>query len=347
MALSARFLGSTGWCGALMVTLAGVQPAAAVTIDAVFSSSITSDPNAAAIESAIDYAFGTIDSLYSNPGTVGIVFTEGSGSFVAETETAQVGFTYGQYTGQLAAVAAAEPNNTVLTTAIAHLATGNKPGPGGFVEVTTADARVALGTSVSGCFTSAGAFVSSCGQVYDGVITLNTGLGLNYGTSAVGGEYSAIASIEHEIDEILGGGGTGSMLNNIPCGGTKAAYPDVGVLDLYRYASPGVPSFSSCNGTTAYLSVDGGSTPIVAFNDNPGSDLGDFLPNGYVQSAFASTGTVPGYTPATPEFAMMESIGYDNAVPEPASLALLGFGLAGLLGVRSRRRAAIAVSEKV
>jgi len=329
MFLSVRFLGSAGWCGALMVTLAGVQPAAAVTIDAVFSSSITSDPNAAAIESAIDYAFGTIDSLYSNPGTVGIVFTEGSGSFVAETETAQVGFTYGQYTGQLAAVAAAEPNNTVLTTAIAHLASGNEPGPGGFVEVTTADARVALGTSVSGCFTSAGAFVSSCGQVYDGVITLNTGLGLNYGTSAVGGEYSAIASIEHEIDEILGGGGTGSTLNSIPCGGTKANYPDVGVLDLYRYASPGVPSFSSCNGTAAYLSV------------------GDFLPNGYVQSAYASTGTVPGYTAATPEFAMMESIGYDNAVPEPASLALLGFGLAGLLGVRSRRRAAIAVSEKV
>ena len=295
-------------CAALLL---GAAPAEALVITPQFDSSITGAANAAQLEGAINAAISTIESLYSNTGTVGIVFSQASGNFLALSSTQDYSISYSQYTSLLQSNSTANPANTTLSTAIAHLASGNKPGPGGDVLVTSADARVALGvTSDTGCFNSSGTYVESCGQAYDGVITLNNAISFNYTTTPVAGKYSAIAAVEAQINEILGGGGQGSVLNSIPCGGSKTAYPNIGVLDLYRYTSAATPSFSSCSGTTAYLSVDGGVTDIVGFNDNPSYDLGDFNTNDNVQSAIPASGVVPSYTTASPEFTMMESIGY-------------------------------------
>jgi Putative Ig domain/Divergent InlB B-repeat domain len=303
---------------AIAALLLGAAPAEALVITPQFDSSITGAANAAQLEGAINAAISTVESLYSNTGTVGIIFSQASGNFLAESETQDYSISYSQYTSLLQSNSTANPANTTLSTAIANLASGNKPGPGGTVLATTADARVALGvTAATGCFDNSGNLLVRCGgsstysgPAYDGIIYVNNAISFNYTTTPVAGEYSAIAAVEAQINEILGGGGQGSVLNSIPCAGSKAEYPNIGVLDLYRYSSPGVPTFSSCSGTTAYLSVDGGNTDIIGFNDNSAYDLGDFNTTDNVQSAIPASGIVPSYTTASPEFTMMESIGY-------------------------------------
>lgn len=338
------------WCAALAGELLCGTSAHALTIVPYFDSSITDASDASSVEFAIDTAISTIDSLYSNSGTVNIVFMQASGSFVGESETADYGYSYSTYLGLLSAASAREPTNTVLTTALANVSSGNQPGSGGDVVVTTADAQIVLRQNahdgVTGCFNSSGTFVDTCGQLYDGVVTLSDSVPMNYTTTPVYSEYSAIAGAEHEIDEMLGGGGQGSTLNAIQQG--YSGYDnDIGVLDLYRYSAPGVASFSTSSGATAYFSVDGGTTDIVDFNQNSsgdyadfaqsGSAIGEFSPTGDVQSAFGTESIVPSYTAASPEYLMMESIGYDGtAVPEPASLGILGSALAGLLATRRR-----------
>ena len=92
------------------------------------------------------------------------------------------------------------------------------------------------------------------------------------------------------------------------------------------------PSFTTDSTKTACLSINGGTSALVQFNQNPGGDFGDFAPAGAdIQSAFGCCGSIFTYTTASPEYVMMEAIGWDpftaTSVPEPASLLLLGTGL--------------------
>jgi len=326
---------------------AGVTPALALTITPYFDSTIVGATNQTAVEGAINNAISTIDGLYTNNATIGIVFTQANGSFLGQSETTDYFTSYSSYIGVLASVSAAEPTNGVLATAVANLSKGNDANGAKQVAITSAGARAALGqTSATGCFSTTGAYVSSCGQLAYGVVTLtdNPGYALNYGTSAVAGAYSMIDAALHEIDEILGGGGQGSMLNAV-ASNVSPYNGAVGTLDLYRYSAPNTPSFTTSGSATAYFSVDGGNTNIVGFNQSSGGDYADFITNTNVQSAFSSPGTVATYDSSSPEVAMMASLGYNASfsgiytTPEPASLAVLLGGLGGLHAMRRRKRA--------
>jgi hypothetical protein len=191
-------------------------------------------------------------------------------------------------------------------------------------------------------FNTPGAVTVGSGT-YDSEVSLNTSI--TSPPNSLAGNYGLEAVATHEIDEVLGIGGTGSTLS-----GTGSLTGAVGDLDLYRYSMPGVRSYSNTQTTSplAYFSINGGTTVLSYFNQTEGADFGDWLSNpipaGFgpqVQDAFGEPGTNPAL--GVNELTAFNAIGYQltSATPEPSTLALAGFGLAwGYSFIRRRRRAA-------
>lgn len=330
--------------GGSVAALALANPAGALTILPTFTSSITKASNASAIEGAIDAAVSAIEGGFSNAFSVPILFEavhDGTNGFLAASESTFYSSSYSYYVSLLKSASAANPANTVLSTAVANLGYGNKGGADGIVATNTV--FDALGLSLPGGFNASGNFVGT--GAYDGVILINIDQPLDYKQPlpAYNGknlQYDATRTIEHEIDEVLGGGGSGSTLNDVADYGLNNP-SDVftyyeGALDLYRYSGLHKPSFSTGYSTSVYFSVDGGKTDIVGFNNQyPQGDMGDFGPTvyacsggglggppGLIQDAFnCPNQTGEAFTSASPEYAMLEALGYDPAGSGSSSLS--------------------------
>ena len=288
--------------------LAVCAPArASFIITPTFDSTITGDSNSVNIINTINSVIQVYQNTLLDNITVAIEFHKAGG--LGSSSSFFGNITYAQYLTALTA----DKKSADDTTALAHLGAGpNNPVNGtALINVKTANLRaVGISTAVA----------------FDGLIGINLDV-TDIGSSGTTGQYSLVAVVEHEIDEVLG---LGSALPSPPAGDP---FPE----DLFRYNSTGGRSFTA-SPATAYFSID--TTTLIArfHNTNDGGDYGDWETGAappQVQDAFATVGAHPTLGPS--EIRALDVIGFDLAVPEPATGVL--FGTALLFVVLAKRRA--------
>jgi hypothetical protein len=322
---------------ATAIALTVATPALPLTINASFDASINEAANAADIKAAIWRAISFYETNFVDPVKINILFKQSDGLFLGSSQTVQYTTTFATYSGWLNADAAANSTNTVLATALNYLTSGNRATN---IRATSASLRALDVAAAKGVLDANGKF----GGNLDGIITLSNFFPMVYSGSPGFLQYDAIRIIEHEIDEVLGIGGPGSILNqmvrgfgNVP--NTLGVWPVIGAFDLFRYSAPGLGSLSTLSTTPSYFSVDGGQTKLVAFNQVSIGDFADWGAKGctaLVQQAFTCRGQAaalsgPAQAGASPEIIALMALGWDPvSIPEPAFAAMLGLGLIGL-----------------
>jgi len=267
-----------------------------------FDNSILNDSNAPIIQATINSAINVYEATFTDPITVHITFTE-MNSGLGSSSTFFANIPYATYLTALTFDATTSND----ATALAHLGAGlNNPVNGDLsINVKTANLR-ALGINVNP-------------PSVDGTVGLNTSItNLSRGGLQNPNKYDLMAVTEHEIDEVLG---LGSALPNPPF---STIFPE----DLFRYDSGGGRNFTT-SGDNAYFSIDG-TTDLARFNQDGSGDYGDWWSAGghtpKVQDAVGTPGAQPNLGV---ELTGLDVIGYDLApVPEPATVVLLGTGLA-------------------
>ena len=294
------------YSSSLLIALIGcAAPAHALSIIDTFGGSLTGNANAAQIEATIRSASNAIAALYSNPVTVTIDF-ELTNSGLGGSSQYLYAASYANYTQALRNNSLASPTNTPLASAVANLSKGNDAAGRTPVALTSALVdTLGLGN------------ISAGGTIY-----LNGSL-IYFGTgSTPSNRYNGTGVIQHEIDEILGGGGAGSML------GTSLQNYYIGALDLYRYSSTGAPSYTTSKLATSYFSIDGGKTPLARFNQSGVGDYGDFYGTTLIQNYAAYLGHNPEPFAGSLESTMLQALGYDLApsttLSSSTSRSLLG-----------------------
>ncbi len=340
--------------------------------------SFTCDPSISA--ATCNYLNTTVAANYTSTFSnlnADIYITYGTTGLASSNTGTDNQVTYTQYAAALSAAAAAS-GNTVQIDAVAALTAYDASVYGrGNVDITSALAD-ALGISgdvqggISGITAPLGIMCSDPGTsgCYNGVITVTNDPSTtlyydNLGGTEPSDAYDFYATVEHEVDEILGTTScitteTFPLTNGCPGNTTPSTTPSA--ADLFRYSGPGALVLDSSLSTApgAYFSYNGGVTNGATSNvgvkfyntlDN-GEDYGDFATDCgggagsfSVQDADGCPGTDAGLTilnDGGAEINMLNAVGYElypsiSSVPEPLTLVIL-VPLVLLVAFYARRR---------
>jgi hypothetical protein len=272
-------------------------PTTGLTIHATFDSSITSNANAAAIEATINRAISIYESLFSDPITIQIRFRYATTipggstlSAVSNSVTVIYPAPWSTWIDALRGDATSDNDNV----AIASL-----PGTQIFptIVATSANGR-ALGRNTPPAMFANGSV--AVGGPYDGIVTLNSARPFQFNRPTSANKFDAQRSIEQEIDEIMG------LVYSV-----SDFLPD----DLFSWSSAGHRNINTTG--TRYLSIDGGVTHIINFNQDSAGDLGGWRspacpqPHPYVQNAFPCAGQSSDISETSPEGINLDVIGYN------------------------------------
>jgi hypothetical protein len=283
-----------------------------LTIHPTFDSSITGNPNAAAIQAMINRAISFHESLFSDPITIQIRFRYATTApdgmplpmgTLARSDILLYRIPWSSYISALRADGRTsndtQANASLPGTALSANVRPSSAG-GRAVGLNTPPAMFANGTVGQG-------------GPYDAIVTLNSGAPFQFTRPPGSGSFDAQRSIEHEVDEAIG---LGSRL-----GGNSN---DLRPQDLFSWSSPGHRNISTSG--ARYFSINGGVTNIVRFNQNPDGDLGDWLSeqcpqtHPYVQNAFGCSGQSSDIAATSPEGVNLDVIGYDLTQTSQTSL---------------------------
>jgi hypothetical protein len=253
------------------------QPIRALTFNLTYDSSVTSQTNAAQIETAIGIATQTIQTLYTNSSTVNVtVYWGAAGPFsggidLGASQTEAIGdYTYAQLTNALNAA-----RTTVAdSNAVASLPPSD-PIAGNVWIMAEAEAK-ALGLS------SIFGLDPNDTNSNDGAIGFASDVSYTFDSTnrAVAGEFDFISVAEHELTEVMGRDNFGLNENDL-----YVPY------DLFRFTASGTRSFN-VNDSNVYFSTDNGVSVLKDFNPNNGGDIQDWTtstpPDSY--DAYISSG---------------------------------------------------------
>ena len=279
-------------------TMGTTVAATGLTIHATFDSSITGNPNAAAIQATINQAISIYESLFADPITIQIRFryapTRPDGTpfiGISQSLTVVYGATWNAWIDALRADATSSNDNIAIASLPANALSSA-------IVATSANGR-ALGRNTPPAMFADGTV--GMGGPYDGIVTLNSaGALLQFSRPTSANKFDAQRAIEQEIDSIMG---------------LFYTVSDFVPVDLFSWSSPGHRNAATSG--TRYFSINGGVTNIVNFNQNPNGNFGNWesttcpQAHPYVQNAFPCPGQFSDIGATSPEGINLDVIGYD------------------------------------